>query len=121
MPLQNHRQSFSPQNVASPHPSDGTRTFPTGAQPASYTYNDVHDPPFTHPMPSPWQAFQNDQSWMLGQPMGAGPTLMMQDWALNPNISIAPLHTPSWSNPRATHGNHHSAGVPLGMSTVEHR
>jgi hypothetical protein len=121
MSLQNHPQSFSSQNDASLHPTEVALSILPGTQQASYTSNDVQNLFFTHPIPIPWQAFLNDQTWMLGEPMGAGPTLMMQDSALNPDVNMAFLYTPSWSDPRAIHGNHHSAGVPLGMSTVEHR
>jgi len=54
---------------------------------------------------------------MLGQPMGAGPSPLMQDQALNLDNGMAPLFM---SNPRAIHGNHHPVGVPLGMNMVQH-
>jgi hypothetical protein len=122
MSLQNNHQSFSPQDDASLRPTQGAllpTSFSPGAQPASHPSNDVQNLLYTHPMPIPWQTFQNDQTWLPGQPIG--PTLMMQDWALNPDIRVTPLYTPSWSNPGATQGNHHSAGVPLGMRMVKHR
>jgi hypothetical protein len=132
MALQNHSQSFSHQDDTSLRPTQGAllpTSFSPGAQPASASYNpsghpsnDAQDHHFTHPMSIPWQTFQNDQTWMPGQTMGVvGPALLIQDWELNPHISMTPLYTPSRSNPRAIHGHHHSAGVPLGMSTVEHR
>jgi len=125
--LQNNPQSFSSQNDASLRPTEGA-LLPTSFSPGAHkpsgnpsTSHDVQDPLFTHPIPIPWQTFQNDQTWMLGQPMGADSTLLRQDRALNPDIAVTPLCTPSPSNPRATHGNHHFPGIPLGMRTVEDR
>jgi hypothetical protein len=124
MSLHHNLQPFSPQEDASLHPTQGAplpTTSSPGAQRASRSSNDVYTLLFTHPTPIPWQTFQNGRTWMPGQPMGAGLTLMMEDWALNPDIGITSLYTQSWSDPRAARGNHHPSGLPLGMSTVEHR
>jgi len=124
MSLKNNPQSFSPQNDASIRSSEGPllpTSFPPGAHiPEGHpsTSNDDQDLLFTHPIPIPWYPLQADPIWML---TGQGSTLLMQDRALNPDIGMDPLYTPSPSDQRAIHGNHHSAGVPLGMSTVEDR
>ena len=130
MSLQNNPQSFTPQNGVGLRPKQSPHFAPLapGAQPASASYNRPGHPSnaaqdllFIHPMPMPWQTFQNDQPWMPGQPMGAGSTLLMQERTSNPDIGMASLYPPSRSNPMAIHGCHHLAGVPLGMNAMEHR
>jgi len=119
MSLKNNPQSFSPHNNASIRSIEGTllpTSFPPGAHiPEGHppTSNDDHDLLFTHPIPIPWHPLQADQIWMLN---GEGSALLM-----NPDIGMTPLHIPPPSNPRAIYSNHHSAGVPPGMSTVEYR
>ena len=124
MSLQNNPQSFYPQNGVSLRPMEGT-LLPTsispGAQPPGHPSNDSQDLLFTRPMPMPWQAFQDDQPWVPGQPMGTGSTLLMQERASNPDIGMPPLYPPSRSNPADIHDSHHLAGVPLGMNAMEHR
>jgi len=124
MSLKTNPQSFSPQNDASIRPIEGA-LLQTPFPPDTYipeghpfTSNDNQDLPFTHPIRIPWNPLQADPIWMLN---GQGSTLLMQDRPLNPDIGMAPLYTPSSSNPRTIHGNHHTAGVPLGMNTVEDR
>ena len=125
MILQNNPQSFSPQNDASLWPAEGV-PLPPSLSPSPHNSsgdlsNDVQDLLFIHGMPIPCQPFLNDQTWMLGRPMGADPTLLVKNRSMNPDIGITPLRTPSQSNPRATRGNHHFPGEPLGRSTAEER
>ena len=120
MSFQNNPRSFSPQNDASICPTEGAG-LPTSLPPGAHIlegHPSIQDLLFTHPTLSPWPPLHADQLWMLGQPMGAGPLPLMQDRALNPDNGMAPLFP---FDPRAIHGSHHPAGVPLGMNTVQHR
>jgi len=124
MILQNNPQSFSPQNDASLWPAEGVPLPSLSPGP----HNSSGDPPnavqdllFTHGMPIPFQPFLNDQTRMLGRPVGAGPTLLVQNRSMNPDIGITPLRTPSQCNPRAIRGNHHFPREPLGRSMAEEK
>jgi len=120
MSFQSNPQSFSPQNDASFCPTEGGG-LPTSLPPGAHTlegHPSIQDLPFTRPTLTPWPPLRAGQTWMLARPVGAGPSSLMQDRALNPDNVMAPLFP---SNPRAIHGNHHPAGVPLGMNMVQHR
>jgi len=114
MSFQNNPQSFSPQNEASIYPTGGA-DLPTSLPPGAHILEgqlSIQDLLSTHPTPWP----PADQTWM--QPMGAGPSPLMQDRALNPDNGMIPL----WpARAMAIHGDHHPAGVPLGMNSVQHR
>jgi len=110
----------SPRKDASLCPTEGA-VLPASLPPGAHIlegHPSIQNLFFTHPTLSPWPPLRADQHWMLGEPMGAGPSPLMQDRALNPDNGMTPLFP---SNPRAIHGNHHPAGVPLGMNMVQHR